>query len=94
MNVKEAAAEDATDGKKRTRRRAGGRKKRKPVDAECDGVAIEVSTKEEAVSMKLKWVELPRSFPPGKLVGAHVSMASGIERAVVNAASIGVPVRR
>ena len=45
-------------------------------------------TEEEAAEL-LRMVPLPTAFPPGKLVGAHVSMASGIERAVINAASIG-----
>ena len=44
---------------------------------------------EQAAPGSTEFVPLPAGFPPGKLVGAHVSMASGMERAVVNAASIG-----
>lgn len=34
-------------------------------------------------------VDLPPTVPAGKLVGCHVSAAAGVERALVNAASIG-----
>ena len=36
-------------------------------------------------------VDLPAAIPPGKLVGCHVSAAAGVERALVNAASVGEP---
>lgn len=52
-------------------------------------VAAEVEAAVEAAMIKLEFLALPSSFPSGKLVGCHVSMASGIERAVVNAAAIG-----
>lgn len=47
------------------------------------------AVKEETVSDEVELMELPTVFPPGKLVGCHVSAASGCERAVVNAASVG-----
>lgn len=51
--------------------------------------AKEPELTEEEKAELLRMVPLPMAFPPGKLIGAHVSMASGIERAVINAASIG-----
>jgi len=47
------------------------------------------AVKEGHVSEEVELMELPTAFPPGKLVGCHVSAASGCERAVVNAASVG-----
>ncbi len=66
--------------------------------------AEEEATKEDAAAAKPKrarkkvvkeddlnavLVDLPTAVPAGKLVGCHVSAAAGVERALVNAASIG-----
>ncbi|EIE23063.1 AP endonuclease [Coccomyxa subellipsoidea C-169] len=66
--------------------------------------AEEEAAKEEATAVKPKrarkkvvkeddlnavLVDLPTTVPAGKLVGCHVSAAAGVERALVNAASIG-----
>ena len=75
--AEEAAAEGDTAGAAEAASEPPKKKPRarkKPVQAPAESTEL---------------VPLPAAFPPGKLVGAHVSMASGMERAVVNAASIG-----
>ena len=44
---------------------------------------------EADIDEEVELVEITRVVPPGKLIGAHVSMSNGIARAVINAASIG-----
>jgi hypothetical protein len=74
----QAAGEGAEEGKPAAKGKPKKPRAKKAKQAE-QGAAEE----------KLEWVPLPSTCPAGKLVGAHVSMASGIERAVINAASIG-----
>ncbi len=51
---------------------------------------VAIAVLEEAdIDEEVELVEITRVMPPGKLVGAHVSMSNGIARAVINAASIG-----
>ena len=73
----QAAAEHTEEGEAAKNAKGGKPRAKKAKEAE------------QAAEEKLEWVSLPSACPKGKLVGAHVSMASGIERAVINAASIG-----
>ena len=51
---------------------------------------IAIAELEEAdIEEEIELVEITSVMPPGKLIGAHVSMSNGIARAVINAASIG-----
>ena len=54
-----------------------------------DGEVAVAELEEADIEEEVELVEITRVTPPGKLVGAHVSMSNGIARAVINAASIG-----
>ena len=54
-----------------------------------DGEVAVAELEEADIEEEVELVEITRVMPPGKLVGAHVSMSNGIARAVINAASIG-----
>ena len=54
-----------------------------------DGEIAVAELEEADIEEEIELVEIIRVVPPGKLVGAHVSMSNGIARAVINAASIG-----
>ena len=56
-----------------------------------DGEIAVAELEEADIEEEIELVEVTRVVPPGKLVGAHVSMSNGIARAVINAASIGKP---
>ena len=56
-----------------------------------DGEIAVAELEEADIEEEIELVEITRVVPPGKLVGAHVSMSNGIARAVINAASIGKP---
>ena len=58
-----------------------------------DGEIATAELEEADIEEEIELVEITRVVPPGKLVGAHVSMSNGIARAVINAASIGKPHR-
>ena len=58
-----------------------------------DGETAVAELEEADIEEEIELVEITRVVPPGKLVGAHVSMSNGIARAVINAASIGKPHR-
>ena len=54
-----------------------------------DGEVAVAELEEADIEEEVELVEITQVMPPGKLVGAHVSMSNGIARAVINAASIG-----
>lgn len=54
-----------------------------------DGEVAVAELEEADIEEEVELVEITPVMPPGKLVGAHVSMSNGIARAVINAASIG-----
>ena len=54
-----------------------------------DGEIAIAELEEADIEEEIELVEITSIVPPGKLVGAHVSMSNGIARAVINAASIG-----
>ena len=54
-----------------------------------DGEVAVAELDEADIEEEVELVEITQVMPPGKLVGAHVSMSNGIARAVINAASIG-----
>ena len=54
-----------------------------------DGEVVVAELAEADIEAEIELVTIIREVPPGKLVGAHVSMSNGIARAVINAASIG-----
>lgn len=54
-----------------------------------DGEVVVADLVEADIQEEIELVDITRTVPPGKLVGAHVSMSNGIARAVINAASIG-----
>ena len=56
-----------------------------------DGEIAVAELEEADIEEEIELVGITRVVPPGKLVGAHVSMSNGIARAVINAASIGKP---
>ena len=55
-----------------------------------DGEVAVAELLEGDIEEEIELVDITRVVPPGKLVGAHVSMSNGIARAVINAASIGM----
>ena len=54
-----------------------------------DGEVAVADLIEADIEEEIELVDITRVVPPGKLIGAHVSMSNGIARAVINAASIG-----
>ena len=54
-----------------------------------DGEIAIAELEEADIEEDIELVEITSVMPPGKLIGAHVSMSNGIARAVINAASIG-----
>ena len=54
-----------------------------------DGEVAVAELVEADIEEEIELVDITRVVPPGKLIGAHVSMSNGIARAVINAASIG-----